>query len=587
MKLTKKFRNKCMVTVLTAALAVSGAGPVWAADSTYKDTERAALKSLISDITSGWDDSVKKYEENREKGAVMKLTLKAEDTGRAMLGALLGGMDMSWLQSVSLEMNASLKDSKEAALIKVLLNDSQICDINMFMDLMNLTEYFQIPELSEGYLSVPLNFTTDGEEISEDVMQTYFRVLSDLSSVMPEASQVEALLDCYGNIIIDHMDEGSTTDQTLSVEGIEEDCTVYEGILSEENGTAMVKEILTAAKDDEEIKALITQWEESTGSSGQYEKFESSVNGMLDEIGDADEDGDISETEESTEAADTQDTAENTDTDGSAAGTVQSQLLTSEVWVNADGQIKGRKIGNDDFWFTWQNPSADGSNALLLEFGSSDSDSITFTGTGTSSGGVVNGDYMLAVNGVKSAYVTVENLKINAKNQGYPEGTLHVTFPGGTDNAAGTDSEESTAGSASGILSSLGIDIVLTGDEAAETGSADITVTMSGAELATLTLTAGYGDGVEVPDMASLTPAYDTQSDESIAEYLSGVNWDTLLNNLTAAGLPEELAQQLQSALEASAESTADSSSKENTDSAIIGGSDGSTEIDLVGNSAA
>ena len=50
------------------------------------------------------------------------MTLKVEDTGRALIGALMGGTDVSWLQSISLDSNISIKDGVEAIVSSVLLN---------------------------------------------------------------------------------------------------------------------------------------------------------------------------------------------------------------------------------------------------------------------------------------------------------------------------------------------------------------------------------------------------------------------------------------------------------------------------------
>lgn len=137
------------------------------------------------------------------------MTLKVEDTGRALIGALMGGTDVSWLQSISLDSNISIKDGVEAIVSSVLLNDNKLCDFNVYMDLANMMEYIQIPELSDSYMKAPVS--SDSEENSEEAQQflnTYMTTLSDLTSVLPDSKTLSTLLDRYGNIIIDSFEEG-------------------------------------------------------------------------------------------------------------------------------------------------------------------------------------------------------------------------------------------------------------------------------------------------------------------------------------------------------------------------------------------
>ena len=78
----------------------------------------------------------------------------------------------------------------------------------------------------------------------------------NLTSVLPDSKTLSTLLDRYGNIIIDSFEEGSSVEESVSVDGISEECTAYEGIISEKSAYTIVEKVLTTAKDDEEIKAL-------------------------------------------------------------------------------------------------------------------------------------------------------------------------------------------------------------------------------------------------------------------------------------------------------------------------------------------
>ena len=116
------------------------------------------------------------------------------------------------------------------------------------------------------------------------------------------------------------------------------------------------------------------------------------------------------------------------------------------------------------------------------------------------------------------------------------------------------------------MLARFGAVIKLTSDADADTSTLDLTVTTSGAALATLSITGSYGEGVEIPDFASLDKTYDATDDAAMTEYLTEINWDTFLANVKAAGVPDELATQLEDVLKAAVESASQPAEEENAD---------------------
>ena len=538
MNRTRQILKKSAAAALGVSLVVSGSSTVFAAGS-YQETEKAALNRLTESLPDSWDTYVENYEKSAA-GTKSNMTLKVEDTGRALVGALMGGADVSWLQSISLDSNISIRDGVEAVVSSVLLNDNKLCDFNVFVDLANVMEYIQIPELSESYIVAPVS--SDSEEDSDETQQfidTYMTTISDLTSVLPDSKTVSTLLDRYGNIVIDNVEEGSSVEESVSVDGISENCTAYEGLISEKALSAMTEEILTAAKDDEEIKSLFDQWaDESSDSEDQYKEFQDAIESALNDLS-ADEDTDENET------------------------------LSSKVWVNADGKIVGREIGIIDDTantpvFTWKAPSDGDSSAVLVEFAADDT-SLTFTGNGKTADGLLNGDYILAVDGTETVDINVEDLETKPEKTGYYNGTFNISFPTGDTDSTDEDAEVNP-------LAGFGAVIKLISDAEADTSTLELTVTTSGAALATLSITGEYGDGVEIPDFASLDKTYDATSDEDMTGYLTEANWDTFLTNVRAAGVPDELASQLEEVLKAAVESASqiegESSTSAETDDA-------------------
>lgn len=550
MNRTRQILKKAVVTAMGASLVVSGSSTVFAASS-YKETEKTALANVVSKLPEAWNSYLENYQKACE-GTKSTFTLTVEDTGRALAGALMGGTDVSWLQSVTFDSDITIKDGVEAIAGGLLLNDTKLCDLNFYMDLANMVEYIQIPELSDGYISAPIEGTvTTSEgvaENSQEIMSTYMNALSDLSSALPDSDTLGTLLDRYGNIIIDNIEDGSSVEESVSVDGISEDCTVYEGTVSEKAVTAMAEGILTAAKDDAEIKGLFEQWAGASDGEDQYQQFEDAIADALDSIGSAD--GEVSE----------------------------DPVFSSKVWVNADNKIVGREFAVIDGAettpvFTWKAPSDGDTSALLLEITAEDS-SLTLTGSGTTSDGLLNGDYIFAIDGTEAADINVENLETKPEKAGYYNGTLNVTFPVAEADAANTDGESEAA---SNPLAGFGIVINLKSDASTDSSSMGLTVTTSGAPIATLTISGGYGDGVDIPDLTSLDKTYDGSDDAAMTEYVANINWDTFLANIKAAGVPDELATQLESILTSAVESMTATDEDQDT-SATDSSADGETE---------
>ena len=550
MNRTRQILKKAVVTAMGASLVVSGSSTVFAASS-YKETEKTALANVVSKLPEAWNSYLENYQKACE-GTKGTFTLTVEDTGRALAGALMGGTDVSWLQSITFDSDITIKDGVEAIVSGLLLNDTKLYDLNFYMDLANMVEYIQIPELSDGYISAPIEGTvTTSEgvaENSQEIMSTYMNALSDLSSALPDSDTLGTLLDRYGNIIIDNIEDGSSVEESVSVDGISEDCTVYEGTVSEKAVTAMAEGILTAAKDDAEIKGLFEQWAGASDGENQYQQFEDAVADALDSIGSAD--GEVSE----------------------------DPVFSSKVWVNADNKIVGREFAVIDGAettpvFTWKAPSDGDTSALLLEITAEDS-SLTLTGSGTTSDGLLNGDYIFAIDGTEAADINVENLETKPEKAGYYNGTLNVTFPVAEADAANTDGESEAA---SNPLAGFGIVINLKSDASTDSSSMGLTVTTSGAPIATLTISGGYGDGVDIPDLTSLDKTYDGSDDAAMTEYVANINWDTFLANIKAAGVPDELATQLETILTSAVESMTATDEDQDT-SATDSSADGETE---------
>lgn len=537
MNRSRKIMKKLTAAAAASALVLSGTSQVFAAS--YKETEKAALDKLVAGFSAYWDAVMAQYEKGQETGFNAKMKLTVEETGKAVLGAMVG-MDFSWLNTVTMDMTEIIKDGKEAINADILLNDAPVGTMNICMDLANMTEYFQIPELSQNYMAIPLIPSMEetiadetGAMSEEDIaayqaymeeyqasMETYLKIVSDMTTVLPDTKTLSTLLDRYGNILIENFGDETVTEEALSVEGVSEDCTVYEEILTEQEVLSILREVLTAAKEDQELKGLLDMWSEAGGGEDLYAQLVAGADSAL---------ADLPE-------------------EGSEEINPEAAMFNSKIWTNAEGKIVGREFGFTDETGTesyplisWKNPSADGNSALYFELWL-DTSSITLTGSGQSGDQGLTGEYVLAFDGVKTVGIGVNNLKSDTEAPGYMNGSFNFSLLD-----TGTEEEPNP-------LAAFGLTANIISDAAAQTSQVDFSLTSSGAPVVTLSVTGGYeasGESVEMPDQAVLDAALSVESEEDMTAYAEGLDWTTVLTNLGAAGVPEELINQLQMMLTA------------------------------------
>lgn len=537
MNRSRKIMKKLTAAAAASALVLSGTSQVFAAS--YKETEKVALDKLVAGFYAYWDAVMAQYEKGQETGFNAKMKLTVEETGKAVLGAMVG-MDFSWLNTVTMDMTEIIKDGKEAINADILLNDAPVGTMNICMDLANMTEYFQIPELSQNYMAIPLIPSMEetiadetGAMSEEDIaayqaymeeyqasMETYLKIVSDMTTVLPDTKTLSTLLDRYGNILIENFGDETVTEEALSVEGVSEDCTVYEEILTEQEVLSILREVLTTAKEDQELKGLLDMWSEAGGGEDLYAQLVAGADSAL---------ADLPE-------------------EGSEEINPEAAMFNSKIWTNAEGKIVGREFGFTDETGTesyplisWKNPSADGNSALYFELWL-DTSSITLTGSGQSGDQGLTGEYVLAFDGVKTVGIGVNNLKSDTEAPGYMNGSFNFSLLD-----TGTEEEPNP-------LAAFGLTANIISDAAAQTSQVDFSLTSSGAPVVTLSVTGGYeasGESVEMPDQAVLDAALSVESEEDMTAYAEGLDWTTVLTNLGAAGVPEELINQLQMMLTA------------------------------------
>lgn len=512
------FLKKSTVIVTASAMAAAAFVPVMAEGMTYGDRERAELKAQCEALVKDWDAELTQAQESGNNGTA-DFTLTLDEAGRSMIG-MMAGMDVSWLENIGLNMDVSVVDSKEAIKTDLLLNDSEIGTMYVLIDLLAEMEYIQIPELSESWLKAALNVDMDvnGEAVSPDSMGTITGLASDPALLLPEGAVAAELLERYGNIVIDHMQEGPSVEETVSIDGISEDCTLLEGQIFQEDANEMAKELLTTAQSDEQLKELLTKWSEAMPEAGDLNaQFQSFAEEAL-----ADLEAPEGETEEA--AAD--------------------QYIVSRIWVNGDDKIVGRELAvcegvETDTAFTWKTSGNGDASGLLFDVQSEDG-GFTFSGSCQNTDGMKNGNYSVAIDGITVMEIAMENYDAAAAEEGYPSGTYIITFPQG-------ESEE-----AYNPLSLFSMVLNLDCSKEDDSVNLNLEILSSGARLGDLNIAINNGgEEVGIPSEEDMAVLYDVMNEADMEAYSAEMSFDTILANAKSAGVPEELLTVIEQSIEA------------------------------------
>lgn len=555
MKTRKKWLRKT-TAICTAALLGTAVIPstAFAADD-YASIEKNAWAAAVKNMASSYAASI---EESQAlvSGMQSDISLKIEDSGRSLLG-FVAPFDISWLNDITLANTVSFTDGKEGLLMKVLLNDNQICSLEYYLDPESQDVYMRIPELSDKYFKTNLkeaadqqasNIESDIEELTPDdtdvdiptdnfasaysgSISLSASLMSDLSSALPEASVIETLLDKYGSMLFDNLTEGESSQETLTAGDISQDCTVYEGQISSEDAVKTATELLEAAKSDSDIESILNTWNDKLSSDENlYESFTTAVDKGLNAL----KDTDTSDSEDS--------------------------YLSTKIWVDENGRIAGRalEIQEGDTTtpiLTWQMPENGSDFGYLLTIASDDINTYSLSGSGQIDGDKLNGTYELSLADSISAIIEVKDYDTVSAKEGNLNGNYKITFP-----SSDTDNEDDYYSS---ILENFALVLDLNSEK--DSGSVALSIENAGSTLGTLSITGGAGEAVEIPDLASLKDVYDANNNDDMNAYAATLDFTSIMDNLSKAGVPDEVITYILSGGSAT-EDSSDTKASENSE---------------------
>jgi len=486
-------QRKITAMILAAALSVSVNSGMVLADG-YQEVEKAKMAEAIAELIEEYKPALESY--TMDSSAQADISLALGETGRALLGMLVP-VDISWANNIGLDMQTTVEGSDQAILGNLYLNDTDVLTIEMIMNQETMQSCMRIPELHDSYLLVDMAM----EEAEA------FPMPEDPTELLPDAETLEKILTKYTDILFAGFEESVSRVETIDVEGVKMECTTMEDKRRAEDIQSVAENFLMTLQTDTDIKDLIEKWAALVPSeTDAYSEFRSSINEAINEV--------------------TQNPLED---DGS--------YILSKIWLSKEDKIVGREIalvaeGTENVLvIRYKAPETEESSALLLEM-EVDGEALVLKGNGTITDGKLSGIYTVSMNGADMIAIEVKD-QFTDEATGENGGSYRLAVLEGI----GAEEYES--------LGMFGLLLECYANQTNKQSQVYATIEMSGSPIVTIGIGGETCEALEIVDVAELENTLDTASEDDMVTYVTEMDWTPIIENFVEAGMPEELAAEL------------------------------------------
>lgn len=429
------------------------------------------------------------------------------------------GVDVSWFESVGLRMKGAVRSEKADELLvgityTLLLNDTDLLDMNMLLDYANLMMYMSVPDLSKSAAKLDLQEYMDMDpEDFRAAMETGTAV----QAALPDAETVSRLITRYGTIILNNITDVTTDNETVKAGGIENEYIVVTVRLDGDDLINLARDLCTEVRGDEDVKKIYFDVAKAAGVGD--EEIQEGWQELIDELDETLEDINSTEPEDITDVFVLRSYVDEV---GAVHGreltyTEDDETLLRFKWI---GTADGKKTGLDaELW--------------VSDYLADDEIEVSVVGAGEKDEKTFKGEYVVsaAVGGEKHELATV-TVKSSGEN-----------FNGEINIAPSKELQDEIldeldlTGEEEEFFRSLSLSLI---NESTDK-EADLRVVVKAGSKALLTLSVD-GRSIDDYDLSIPTDALDVSEWSGTLDY-SGVI--TIINRLKDAGVPSALLRSL------------------------------------------
>lgn len=453
---------------------------------------------LLDRTTSLYGDVLSIYKEafsgDMDAYTASEMRLVLGDEAKDLIEDLLkdGGLTdtkpwLDILDGLTIGLEGGMQDGLMQMLLSVGCDDTTVLDLDCIFDFDNGDAYIGIPSLVDGYL------VTSQEPVD---MSGTMDELSAVLEIMPSEELLSKLLDKYLDIALDECDNVSEKTKTVKVNGVEEEMTVREIQIDEENAIRICLAVLEELKKDADVEDWLKDAESALDLEGEvYDSFCDALEEYIDTLSEVDE--------------------------------YEEGYIDLVLYLNDDEAMTGLELSfvedGDSQEFVRYLTAIDGKN---FGFELNAADLVEVTGKGSEKNGAITATYEVAVEGE-------DVLTLAITDYDGVSGTFRIT----------PDEDLMDSLDLPAFITMLEPSLQLEMD--ADKGECGIYVMTEDEVFAGLVVTA------EVVDKdIKLPSSKDVYAEDEVEEWLSGMDYDDLLKALRKIGVPEDVVGALEEALE-------------------------------------
>ncbi len=496
----------CIVLVLVGVVANAGRVGNFvhktfsSPEKYYQYVEKKAMEEMSSAIGDMYSSYILDWVKWYDKSISGEVSIEIGEAGEDFMElAEAGGVDLSWLKSLSIKGDVNLKEDIISFGAAFGLNKKDLMSANVLMDMDGESLYLQVPELSKTYLGAEM----DGEfEDYQDFLEEY----KEMASAFPSESQVEKIVERYIKVALGCIDDVSKDKVSLKAEGVTQKCTELEVTIDEDVLEDMLEAILEEMQDDKDIEKLIVDFVEALGEDGDdaYDEFVEGIEEISRYTGSLGIEGD----------------------------------LVMKVYVDGKGEIRGRSIevgeGMSSVEVNWLMPVKGGKFGYELS-AKSEGVKAEIVGSGKTSGDKITGDFDVKVGPLSIMNVKVDGLDKGKLKRGQVYGEMELSLSSGIGEMAGMISGSYMAAPVMSVIQ----DMVFTIDSKASGSSGDVKfgIKYDDEEVGAVAVSYKTGSGSK----KSLPSGKNVIMAEDADDWLETCDWDNLISALEKADVPDEV----------------------------------------------
>lgn len=478
----------------------------------YHYVEEKNVEKTAESLAAALNSVNEFFVEDAGKSTKSEISIHLGDVLLDSLAKNLGTQksEISWASDIDLSEISTLKNGVSSSKSTLSLNDKPIMNIELVFKSENMSYYLRIPELNKEYMFFRL---VPNKSISDAEIAKAIR----LCKAFPDEETTTEIITRYLNVAIRSIDEAEKQKVSVTANGVEQSCTELTVKIDEEVIADIVEALLKEFRNDKEIKGIIKKFYQAVESISD-KKFDMEYEDLMADVDEFIED--IDEFEDD-------------------LGNVDFTVVT---WVDSKGKTIGREL---------LSPKFDGQLRYLSTYNGTDvgieycafsdyGEGIELIGEGDIKKGKMSGKLELFYVNVKQdkkdfiANISIKDYDVDLIEDDYVSGVFTISLS--DDFSKDLVKDLGLPNSALKYLKNGEIEISI--DTSEDKSSFKVKVLYDSEPVITISSNATKN---KVADITAPEKGFKINDSEDLIDYIGDMKFDTLKENLKAAGVPSDL----------------------------------------------